>query len=140
MGVSMCFLVSCAHLPLAFSPPQTTVGGLMVSDSEQVKRRAKRRTLTVLLTTTVVFSLLLYPGYHAMMASALILQAPEAERYAKLNLFGVSLISYPVLTPLSIVTSWILYALKKYQAALCVSLLPALVLLTILFSFLLLEI
>lgn len=111
----------------------------MASDPEPTTRRAKRQALVVLALATTGFGLLLVPAYHAVVASALIFDAPEADRYTRLTAFGVALVSYPVITLLSIPASWALFALKKYRAALWASFLPLLPMLAILLTFLLLE-
>jgi hypothetical protein len=94
----------------------------------------------VLILTSVLFGLLLIPGIGAVMISPMVFDAPEANRNPKLIAFTVALVSYPILAICSILASWIVYALKKYRAAIWISLLPLLSLFAGLVCFILLEI
>jgi hypothetical protein len=99
-------------------------------------RRSARLTLIL---TSVLFGLLMIPGVGAMMISPMVFNAPESERNPTLVAFTVALVSYPILAFLSIIGSWVLYALKHYRIAMAVSLLPLLSMFAAFICFLLLE-
>lgn len=93
----------------------------------------------MLLLTSVLFGLLMIPGVGAVMISPMVFESPDANRNPTLVAFTVALVSYPVLALLSIAGSWISFALKRYRAAMAVSLLPMLSILAAFICFLLLE-
>ena len=70
----------------------------------------------------------------------MVFDAPDAQQNPKLVAFTVALVSYPILAFLSIIGSWVLYALKHYRIAIMVSLLPLLSIFAAFTCFLLLEI
>src|SRR5437762_2691488 len=102
--------------------------------------KAKRNALLVLILTSILFGLLLIPGIGAVMISPVVFEAPDADKNPKLIAFTMALASYPFVATLSILASWIFYALKKYRAAISISLLPLLSLFAGLICFILLEI
>jgi hypothetical protein len=102
--------------------------------------KIKRTALFILILSSTIFGMLLVPGFGAMKISPLVFKAPAAETNPKLVAFVVALVSYPILTILAIPISWILYALKKYMAAIYISLSPLLPMLAALLLFMLLEI
>ncbi len=106
---------------------------------QQSDAKVKRKARLLLILTSVIFGLLLVPGFGAMMISPMVLDAPDSEKNPKLIVFTVALVSYPIFAILSIIGSWILYAMKFYKAALPISLLPLLPLLVAFVCFLLLE-
>ena len=91
--------------------------------------RVKRNALLFLILTSLLFGLLLIPGIGAMMISPMVFDAPDAGKNPKLFAFTLALASYPIVATISIIASWILYAVKKYRLALGISFLPALSLL-----------
>jgi hypothetical protein len=104
-----------------------------------VDGRGRRNARLILLLTSVTFGLLLIPGFGVIMISPMVLENPGAEANPTLVAFTYALLSYPALAILSILGSWAAYALKRYPAAIAVSLLPVLPLLAALVCFLLLE-
>ena len=101
--------------------------------------KAKRRARLTLILTSVLFGLLLVPGFGAMRVFPMVFDAPDSHTNPKLIAFAVAVLSFPILATLSIIGSWILYAMKFYRVALWVSLLPLLAILAAFFCFLLLE-
>jgi hypothetical protein len=108
--------------------------------SQPAGENARRKARLTLTLTSLIFGLLLIPGLDAMRISSLAFYTPHSETNPGLIAFAVALISYPVLAIVSIPGSWVLYVLKRYSAAILVSLLPLLSLLAAFLCFLLLEI
>jgi hypothetical protein len=108
-----------------------------VQQPVDAKRRRNARLL--LLLTSVLFGLLMIPGVGAVMISPVVFESPASKENPTLVAFTVALVSYPVLALLSILGSWIAYALKHYRTAMVISLLPMLSILAAFICFLLLE-
>ena len=107
---------------------------------QPAEAKTKRNARLVLILTSVLFGLLIIPGLGAMTISPMVFDAPDAQQNPKLIAFTVALVSYPILAFLSIIGSWVLYALKHYRIAIMVSLLPLLSIFAAFICFLLLEI
>jgi hypothetical protein len=110
------------------------------SAQQPLDAKAKSKARLTLILTSLIFGLLLVPGFGAMMISPMVFDAPDSQKNPRIIAFAVALVSYPILASLSIIGSWVLYALKFYRIAIWISLLPLLSLLAILLCFLLLEI
>src|ERR1041384_2119875 len=117
--------------------PEPVSAGYQPSDPSDPRR--KRNARLALILTSVIFGLLLIPGIGAVMISPMVFDAPDAGKNPRLVAFTASLVAYPFLTAASILASWVLYALKRYRAAVQVSLLPLLALLAALICFILVE-
>lgn len=107
--------------------------------TEPPAAKIRRNALLTLILTSVLFGLLIIPGVGVIMISPMVFDAPESQRNPKVLPFVIALVSYPVIAFLSIIGSWILYKLKRYKAAILVSLLPLLPVFIAFIFFLLLE-
>jgi hypothetical protein len=107
---------------------------------QPVDAKTKRNAQLTLILTSVLFGLLIIPGLSAMTISPMVFEAPNVQQNPKLLAFTITLVSYPILALLSIIASWILYALKYYRIAMAVSLLPLLSIFAAFICFLLLEV
>jgi hypothetical protein len=101
--------------------------------------KLRRNARLTLLLTSILFGLLMIPGVGAVMISPVVFESQASRENPTLVAFTVALVSYPVLALLSILGSWIAYALKRYRTAIAISLLPILPILAALVCFLLLE-
>jgi hypothetical protein len=109
------------------------------SAQQPLDAKVKSKARLTLILTSGIFGLLLVPGFGAMMISPMVFDAADADKNPSLIAFTVALVSYPVLTILAIIGSWILYRMKSYRAAIWISLLPLFPLLVAFLCFLLLE-
>ncbi len=88
-----------------------------------VPERGRRATRILLIVATVLYGLSLVPAAFMVMMSPMMFDAgPSPEVW---TMFGL-VVGYPVLVLVTIVLGWVLFAYKKYRAALIVSLLPIL--------------
>jgi hypothetical protein len=106
---------------------------------QPVDAKLRRNARLTLLVTSVLFGLLMIPGIGAVMISPMVFESAASKEDPVLVAFTVALVSYPVLALLSILGSWIAYALKRYRTAIAISLPPFLPILAALVCFLLLE-
>ena len=85
------------------------------------KRRGTTRVL--LIVATVLYGLSLLPAAVMVLMSPMMFDAGESPE--AWTMFGF-VVGYPVIVLLTLVVAWVLFAKKKYRAALIVSLLPIL--------------
>lgn len=93
-----------------------------------------------LIVTTIVFGCLGLIGVLGAFSSFFLFDAPGSEKNLAVWVLFWSLLTFPVVCVVAIAASWIVFALKRFVLARCVSLLPLLNLLAGMAAMLWLEI
>ena len=91
--------------------------------SDEIKN--KRKAKIILITATIVFVLLIIPGVIFGLMSAIVIDEAFKGDKNMLVIFFAFLATFPVISFLSF-SSWIFYAVKKYELAIFISLMPLL--------------
>lgn len=90
---------------------------------QPVPKKGRGTTKVLLIIATVLYALSLLPAGMLVITSPMIFDAGESPKLW--TIFGL-VVGYPVLVLLTLVVAWVLFVKKKYRAALIVSLLPIL--------------
>lgn len=88
-----------------------------------MQKNAARRCLIV---TTVLFSLGGLIGILPAMTSFFLFDAPGSEKNPATILLFICALTFPIICALSIAAAWTTFAMKRFQAACWLSLLPSL--------------
>ena len=85
---------------------------------------SQKRTRTFLIIATVIFSLGGLLGVLPAITSVFLFDAPGSESNAATVVLFVNALTFPLACLVSVVASWVLYAVKRYTLACVLALLP----------------
>ncbi|QIE60582.1 hypothetical protein G5B37_13705 [Rasiella rasia] len=77
-----------------------------------------------LIIASIVWFLSLFPALFMALFSPMMFDAPGSESSTWTIAAATAMLTYPVVTVLSIVVAWLLFVRKKHKWSLCISLLP----------------
>ncbi|WP_109298870.1 hypothetical protein [Aquimarina sp. AU474] len=92
--------------------------------TKEIKKR--NNTRVYLIVASIIFGILVFPSLPMIMMSAMMFDSPGSEDSIPTITLVVSLIAYPFVTFIAIVTAWILFVRKKHLLSIIFASLPIL--------------
>ncbi len=99
---------------------------MATKETSQQKIKKRNTTRIYLIIASCVFGVLVLPSLPMIMMSAMLFDSPGSEDSSSTILFAISLITYPIVTFIGIVTAWVLFTKKKYLFSIIFASLPIL--------------